>query len=855
MGDTMATIINGQSGDDWLYGTSANDILDGGAGNDRLSGGLGNDTYLFYRGMGQDTVTDFDWTVGNIDTIKVAADIAPADVTVSRDGTYLYLSIKGTTDKMSVTFFNNINYQVERVEFADGTVWDIDTLKTMTRGVASDTADTLYGDVGDDVLDGLNGNDKLYGEEGNDLLSGGEGNDTLNGGTGNDTLNGGAGNDSLSGDDGDDTLDGGAGNDYLSGSRGNDTYLFYRGMGQDTISEFDTTAGNADTIKVAADIIPDDVVVRRENTDLYLSIKGTTDWMKIYSYTDSGYQVERVEFADGTVWSVSDLKRLSRVVASEGAETIYGDETSEQLDGLGGNDQIYGLAGNDVLLGGAGDDLLDGGMGLDTLDGGAGNDMLYGGSGNDTYLFQRGGGQDVINDRDWTAGNIDTLKLAPGIVSTDIKVSRAGNNLELAIIGTSDKITVRDWFYSADSQVEQVQFADGTLWDVATLNAMVKGVATEGNDVLQGEESVADTLNGLGGDDTLYGLSGNDTLNGGAGNDTLYGGAGADTLDGGAGNDTLYGGAGADTLDGGVGNDNLYGDAGNDTYLFYRGAGQDWISDYDSSAGNLDVIRVSDSLTPADIQLSRSAYDLYVGIAGSADKLTVSGWFSNTSTQVEQIQFSDGTTWGIDAIRAMSSGTASQGNDVLYGNDALADSLSGLDGDDEINGLGGNDILSGGAGNDRLYGDAGNDTLTGGTGNDQLDGGRGNDLYQFERGDGQDVINDFDPDANTDVLQFGAGIAADQLWFSKNGWDLEVGVIGTADKVTVSNWSFWGAGSWEKAQQIEQFRTDDGKVLLGGQVDQLVEAMAAFAPPAAGELKLSESYQASLNVVIASNWQ
>ncbi len=150
-------------------------------------------------------------------------------------------------------------------------------------------------------------------------------------------------------------------------------------------------------------------------------------------------------------------------------------------------------------MGGAGDDLLDGGMGLDTLDGGAGNDMLYGGSGNDTYLFQRGGGQDVIYDRDWTAGNIDTIKLAPGIVSTDIKVSRAGNNLELAIIGTSDKITVRDWFYSADSQVEQVQFADGTLWDVAALNAMVKGVATEGNDVLQGEESVADTLNGLGG--------------------------------------------------------------------------------------------------------------------------------------------------------------------------------------------------------------------------------------------------------------------------------------------------------------------------------------------------------------------
>ena len=819
MGDTTATIINGQSGDDWLYGTSGNDILDGGAGNDSLSGRSGNDTYLFYRGMGQDTVTDFDWTVGNVDTIKVAADIAPADVAVSRDGIYLYLSIKGTTDKMSVTFFNKINYQVERVEFADGTVWDIDTLKTMTRGVASDGADTLYG------------------EEGNDVLNGGGGNDWLYGGADNDALSGGTGDDSLSGDAGDDVLDGGAGNDSLSGGSGNDTYLFYRGMGQDTINEYDTTAGNVDTIKVAVDIAPDDVVVKQERSDLYLSIKGTTDWVKIYSYTDPGAQIERVEFADGTVWSPTDLKRFSQVAASEGADTLYGDETSQQIDGLGGNDEIYGLAGNDVLLGGAGDDMLDGGVGLDTLDGGAGNDWLYGGSGNDTYLFQRGGGQDVIFDRDWTTGNIDTIKLAPGIVSTDIKASRAGDNLELAIIGTADKITVRDWFYSADSQVEQVQFADGTLWDVATLKAMVKGVASEGNDVLQGEESVADTLNGLGGDDTLYGLSGNDTLNGGAGKDILYGGAGADTLDGGAGNDTLYG------------------NAGNDTYLFYRGAGQDWISDYDNAAGNLDVIKIADSLTPADIQLSRSAYDLYVGIAGSADKLTVSGWFSNTSSQVEQIQFSDGTTWGVDAISEMSSGTASQGNDVLYGNDALADALSGLDGDDEINGLGGNDMLSGGAGNDQLYGAAGNDTLIGGAGNDRLDGGRGNDLYQFARGDGQDVINDFDPDANTDVLQFGAGISADQLWFSKKGWDLEVGVIGTEDKVTVSTWSFWGAGSWEKSQQIEQFRTADGKVLMAGQVDQLVEAMAAFAPPAAGELKLSESYQASLNVVIASNWQ
>ncbi|WP_460106694.1 calcium-binding protein [Pseudomonas sp. S3_E04] len=866
-------VLNGGDGADWISGGDGNDTLDGGAGNDSLRGDFGNDTYRFYRGMGQDSVIDYDWTVGNVDTIKVAADIAPADVIVSRDQTYLTLAIKGTTDKLSITFFNSSNYIVERVEFADGTVWGVDALKQMTKGVASSAADTLFGDIGADVLDGLEGDDKVYGEAGDDRLEGGAGNDSLGGGDGNDILNGGAGNDYLNGDNGNDRLDGGIGSDRLSGGAGNDTYLFYRGMGQDTVQEFDSTTGNSDTIKVAADINPGDVIVKREGSDVYLAIKNTTDRMTIYSYTDANYQVERVEFVDGTVWSVSDLKRLSVEVATNGADTLIGDEANDRLDGLDGDDKLSGLAGNDVLNGGAGRDTLDGGMGLDTLDGGAGNDSLYGGSGNDTYLFQRGGGQDLISDRDWTRGNLDVIKLAQGISPGDIKVARVGYNLELTILGTTDKLTVNEWFLSTDSQVEQVQFADGTLWDAATLTTLSKGVASEGNDVLQGDESSADILNGLGGDDSLYGLSGNDTLNGGAGSDKLFGGAGMDTLDGGAGIDFLYG------------------DAGNDTYQFYRGVGQDWISDYDSSVGNLDTIKVGAGLKPSDIQLSRDTYDLFVGIAGTTDKLTASSWFSSSAYRIEQIQFDDGTLWSADTIKSMTKGTATSGNDALFGEDALADSLSGLDGDDKLYGLGGNDTLSGGngadelsggegsdtllggagddwlsgdtgsdtlqggAGDDRLSGDTGSDTLIGGTGNDQLSGDRGNDLYRFERGDGQDDIDDFDPDANTDVLQFGAGISANQLWFSKNGWDLEVSVIGTTDKVTISKWSFWGPGNWEKAQNIEQFRTADGKVLLDNQVDQLVGAMAAFAPPAPGETSLPQNYQASLNAVIASNWQ
>jgi hypothetical protein len=42
--------------------------------------------------------------------------------------------------------------------------------------------------------------------------------------------------------------------------------------------------------------------------------------------------------------------------------------------------------------------------------------------------------------------------------------------------------------------------------------------------------------------------------------------------------------------------------------------------------------------------------------------------------------------------------------------------------------------------------------------------------------------------------------------------------------------------------------------LLSSTVDSLVNAMAAFAPPTAGQTTLPTNYQSSLNTVIAANW-
>jgi Ca2+-binding RTX toxin-like protein len=68
------------------------------------------------------------------------------------------------------------------------------------------------------------------------------------------------------------------------------------------------------------------------------------------------------------------------------------------IDAKGGHDTLNGSTGNDTLLGGAGNDVLLGDAGNDRLNGGVGNDFLIGGAGKDTFVFAKGGGQDIIAD-------------------------------------------------------------------------------------------------------------------------------------------------------------------------------------------------------------------------------------------------------------------------------------------------------------------------------------------------------------------------------------------------------------------------------------------------------------------------
>ena len=75
-----------------------------------------------------------------------------------------------------------------------------------------------------------------------------------------------------------------------------------------------------------------------------------------------------------------------------------------------------------------------------------------------------------------------------------------------------------------------------------------------------------------------------------------------------------------------------------------------------------------------------------------------------------------------------------------------------------LDGGAGDDLLVGGAGLDVLIGGTGSDTLEGGLGLDVLTGGAGIDHFVFNRGDGPDLVTDFQPGVDKIVLGDGSGL-------------------------------------------------------------------------------------------------
>tara|TARA_B110000259_G_scaffold37894_1_gene43025 strand:+ start:112 stop:2067 length:1956 start_codon:yes stop_codon:yes gene_type:complete len=127
------------------------------------------------------------------------------------------------------------------LRLAQGNSTTVDTLSTVyiavntviENAIGTFFNDTIYGEKGDNTLQGWSGNDLIFGGLGDDLIFGQDGNDELQGGLGDDNLQGGDGADLMAGQDGNDRLFGQSGNDQLQGGAGLD--IFKGGSGNDTL--------------------------------------------------------------------------------------------------------------------------------------------------------------------------------------------------------------------------------------------------------------------------------------------------------------------------------------------------------------------------------------------------------------------------------------------------------------------------------------------------------------------------------------------------------------------------------------------------------------------------------------------
>ncbi len=650
--------------EDHLLGSGGDDLLDGQEGDDVLEGGLGNDVYLFARGYGEETVRDDDLSPGNLDTVRLAADLAPEDLMIERVNDALAIVLRGTHDRMLLSeWFVGPEFRIEQLEFGEGESWMLASLGPVPV-----------------VVEDRDGRRRATGTPAADMLYGGAGEDTLRAGAGDDVLVGGNGSDALFGESGNDRLSGGAGNDRLAGGPGDDEYRFELAHGQDVVLESGADAGT-NRIALGSGITPADLLVMRNESDLVLVNHTTSDRITLSGwFTAPSVPVAQVQFSDGTVWDATYLSAAAQDV-STAAQYIIGSAGDDTLGGGAGNDAVLGMNGNDWLSGGDGEDELDGGGGADVLNGGPGNDLLRGGRGDDEYRVQRGGGFDHIvvdaladgegyyvwdgQQYNWNYRATDTLRFGPGIAPEDlsVQVRRGGevygaHNRDLLAIGIGDDEGVLidyDYYVGYGGSllgsaiddglfpVRSFLFDDGSTLDLEDLLAAADGGAVAYGDYEQRGTSGDDVLVASAAPDRIVGEAGNDWLDGRDQDDQLYGGAGDDALAGGSGDDLLEGGEGVDVMAGGAGHDLLVVDAaGGDTFVFNRGDGADQIRRDTAAdpAGAPNTLSLGQGISPEQVVawLTETG-DLLLALDSGEPVAQIHAFLTDTPPPVARLQF------------------------------------------------------------------------------------------------------------------------------------------------------------------------------------------------------------------------
>lgn len=291
------------------------------------------------------------------------------------------------------------------------------------------------------------------------------------------------------------------------------------------------------------------------------------------------------------------------------------------------------------------------------------------------------------------------IKFEQGISPLDIRVSRDGQDMLFSHVNGVDQLRIQDWFSEGNStpRINAKFYGEyETSWspsDIELLSHFLYG--TNQDDSIYGSNET----------DYIFGGDGNDHLQANSGNgDELYGESGNDTLDGsltdrmsaygGDGNDLIIGGNGDDYLSGEYGNDSLIGGNGSDSYVISTDPGHDVVDE--TGAGTEDYDQIYIDAISSDVILQNDGADLMI-IYGEDRSVRLLNWYQENGSTIEQISFSDGVTWDHATIEAMA--PVNDSGQYLTGTN-VGDSLIGSSGDDTIDGGLGKDTMQGGQGDD-----------------------------------------------------------------------------------------------------------------------------------------------------------
>ncbi|MFY1027804.1 S8 family serine peptidase [Actinobacillus seminis] len=700
-------------------------------------------------------------------------------------------------------------------------------------------------------------------------IIGGDFNDVLSGNNGVNVLVGGRGNDILSGLAGNDVLVGGLGKNTLTGGEGSDTFIIEKkSSGEDVIVDFKVgtdrlvlTGFDPLNVPTKAQQGKDTVITLQEQTIRLKNIKADSFLMDNIVLTKEVFkpywlnQRDAYGFANSNdevalphmgvaFWGTEGDDRLfggngnDIIRGGSGRDIIVGEHAADSV--MGGNDILYGDGGDDRIMGGGGNDTLYGGMGDDYLGGGAGDDIIYL-EGDDTALSNSYRNQQYI-----TLGQYNDVEFSwargEGGSGSDRFVIVKDNS------GNASKGLLKNliWDFDLNDKNEKIDLSQ--FKGLHTVN--ISGFAVNGEQysrIWLGEAKAGTqyiTLRGISPDKIKEEMF-------------IFSNEQADlpqltySISGSNKNDTLKGNAIGNVIDGKAGSDVMEGFAGDDVYSV------DNVGDKVIEAKNegYDTVKSSVSYTlpnhVEELQLTKNAS---INGTGNAENNRLVGNSGNNRLDGKagfdtMIGKAGNDTYIVDSHLDKVIEKPGEGHDTVISSVSytLPENVEhlALSGNHPISGTGNdkNNTIKGNAADNRLIGYEGNDTLNGMRGNDFLMGGKGNDTYQFNRGDGIDTIYD---EQGEDTLRF-TNVNHNQLWFRKLDTDLEVSVIGTQDKVIIADW-------YAKNYKIETIVAANNKSLAHSDVDKLISAMSAFAPPTAGQISLPQEINAKINPVLAANW-